>query len=96
MACKTIHFVSVPNLESFGPMERIYGPKKLDKFILCFFENGLQGILLPTNVAVATWNVWRFFLTLNSCNSCIYWYIDLKLAETFRNQVIYIVLKFCQ
>ena len=38
-------------------------------------------------------NVWRFseLRTLNSCNSCIYRYINLKLAENFQNVVIYIV-----
>ena len=35
-------------------------------------------ILLPTNMAA---------FILNSHNSCIYWYIDLKLAETFQNGV---------
>ena len=30
-----------------------------------------------------------------SRNFCIYWCIDLKLAEIFQRGVIYVVLKFC-
>ena len=32
----------------------------------------------------------EIFETLNSCNSCIYRYINLKLAENFQNGVIHI------
>ena len=35
------------------------------------------------------------FSTSNSRNFCVYWSIDLKLAEILQNGVIYTVLKFC-
>ena len=47
---------------------------------------------LPTNVAAAVDICMEIFCSLNSRNSCICWYIDLELAGTFRNRVIYIVL----
>ena len=40
--------------------------------------------------------MFRDFLNFNSCNFCIYGYVDLKLAEILQNGVTYIVLKFCQ
>ena len=33
-------------------------------------------------------NVWRSSKILNSCNSCIYRYINLKLTKNFQNSVI--------
>ena len=36
-------------------------------------------------------NVWRFFKLSTAVNFWIYWYIDMKLAETFQNGVIYIL-----
>ena len=54
------------------------------------WENGLVGILLP-NFMTATIECMEIIQILNSFISCILWCIDLKLAETFQNGVIYIV-----
>ena len=58
-------------------------------FYYVIWENGLVSILLPTNMAAAI-QMYEDFLNLNSRNSYIYWYIDLKLAETFQDRAIYI------
>ena len=48
------------------------------------------GHSLPTIMAAA-YKCMEILQILNSCNSYIYWYIDLKLAESFQNRVIHTV-----
>ena len=50
MAYKTIKRVSVPNLKTFGPTKIELRAKEVGDVI---WENGLVGVLLPTNIAAA-------------------------------------------
>ena len=51
-------------------------------FYYVIWENGLVGVLLSTSIADQYCE--DFLNILNSCNSCIYWYIDMKLVKTFQ------------
>ena len=95
MACKTIQRVFVPSLKLLGPTNTELKAKGVGEFSIVIWENELMGILLFTNVAAAIY-MHGDFPNFELRNSCIYWYIDLKLAETFHNRVINIVYKFCQ
>ena len=88
MACQTIQGVSIPNLKFLDQSKQSYGPKKLEHFLLCNIEKWIGGH------SFAHWPQYKcveIFLTLNSCNSCIYTCINMKLAENFQNGVISIV-----
>ena len=91
MAYKTIQRVFLPNLKLFGPTKaRVLGQKSSIIFYV-MWENRLVGILLPTNMAATKIYIYIYmetFQTVNSCNTYIYLYIDLKLAQTFQNGVI--------
>ena len=78
MAYKTIKCVFVPNLNSLGPTETEL--ENLENFLFCYMGKWAGVVLLPTNMAAATKFV-EIFKTLNSRNFCMYWCIDLKLAE---------------
>ena len=49
------------------------------------WENGL-----------AQYKCMEIFKTLNSRNFCVYWCVNLKLAEISKNRIICIVLKICK
>ena len=60
--------------------------------------NTIQRVCVPNvrrfgqvKTDLMTKEVEEFLLALNSYDSYIYWYIDLKLAENFQKGVIYIV-----
>ena len=65
---------------------RVTGKKMLEIFYYGIWENGLVGFLLPISYKCI-----EIFKTLNSRNFCIYWCINMILAEIFQNEVIYIV-----
>ena len=91
MTCKTKQGVFVPNLKLFGQTKTELQTKKVVKiFHLVLWENGLVGFFcLPSWLLL--YRCMEMFPTLNSCNFCIDWYINLKLAETFQSGVICIV-----
>ena len=91
MAYKTIKRVSVPNLKSFGPMEKELQGKEVGEFSIMLCGKMGWGRSLAHQHGYRNINVWGFIKTLNSHNFCIYWCIDLKLAEMFQNGVIYIL-----
>ena len=66
--------------------------KKFDEFSI-IWENG-QGAFSCPPTWLLQYQCMEIFKTLNSRNFCIYWCINLKLAEIFQNGVIYVVLKF--
>ena len=92
MAFKTIKRVPTPNLKSFGPTKTKLRAKEVSEFSM---RKWAGGVLLPTTIWLPQYERMEIFKTLNSRNFCIYWCIDLKLAEIFQYGVIYIVLKFC-
>ena len=54
MGYKTIKRVSVPNLKSFGPTKTELRAKEVKElYYYVIWENGLGGVLLPTNMAAA-------------------------------------------
>ena len=88
MANKTIQPVSVPNLKSFGPMKTDSWAKEVGEVsIMLYGKIGSQALFC----LVAAILMYGDFLNLNSLNSCIYWSIGLKLAETIQNHATYIV-----
>ena len=94
----TIKRASVPNLKSFGPTKTELRTKEVGELsFLCYMGKWAGGVILPTNMAACAIYIMEIFKTLNSRKFCIYWCIDLKVkrAETFKNGVIYILLKFC-
>ena len=83
MVYNTIQYVSVSNLKLFGPMTTELWGKEVEELSIMLY--GIMG----------WWDSFahhhiEIFRTLKSRNSSIYWYIDLKLSETFQNRVIYI------
>ena len=95
MAYKTIKRVSVPNLKSFGLMKTELQAKEVGEFsIMLYGKMGWRAFSCPPAWLLQN-KCMEIFKNLNSRNVCIYWCINLKLAEIFKNGVIYIVLKFC-
>ena len=60
--------------------KQTYRSQKLENFLLCYMGKWLL-----------QHKCMQIFRKLNSRNSCIYWYVDLKLTNTFQNGVIYFV-----
>ena len=73
---------------------RVTGKRSWRIFYYVIWENGLEAFSCPPSW-LPQYKCMGIFNTLNSRNFCIYWSIDLKLAEIFQNGVIYSVLKFC-
>ena len=96
MAYMTIKRVSVQNLKSFGPTNTELQAKEVGEFSVMIYGKMGWGRSLAQQDGCCKINVWRSTKNLNSRNFCIYWCINLKLAEIFKYRVIYIVLKFCK
>ena len=87
-----IHSLYLANFSDpipFG-VKQSYTPKKLGNFYYVIEENGLRAFFGPPTW-LPQYKCMEIFQTLESRNPSIYWYIDLKIAETFQNRVIHIV-----
>ena len=78
--------MSVPNLKSFGPTKTELQAKEVGEFSITLYYYIII-TLLPTIMAAAINGEMEIFKTLNNHNFCIYWCINLKLAEIYQNGV---------
>ena len=79
MAYNTIRFVPVPNLKLFEPMKtESWAKEVVGTSIMLYGKMGWWATRLQYKCI-------EIFKSLNSFTSCIYWYIDLKLAEPFQS-----------
>ena len=93
MTNKTIKRISVPNLKSFGPTKTQLRAKKWIIFYYVIWGNGLGEFSCPPSW-LPQYKCIEIFQTLN--NFCIYWCIDLKLAEIFQIRLFTLCKNFVQ
>ena len=92
MACKTTELVSAPNLMLFGRLKTELQVKEVEEFSSQLrYMIGKLACSFAHQHSCLNINVWRFSKLGAAVNSCFYWYIDRKLAETFQHWVIKIL-----
>ena len=81
----------------FGSTKSELMAKEVAEFsIILFGKMGCWAFFCPRRLPwLPQYKCMEIFRTLNNRYFCIYWYIDLKLAEIFQNGLLYILLKFC-
>ena len=91
MAWNTMQVVSVPNSNLFGKMKAELLVKEVEGFSITLYNKmGWWAFFCPP-IWWLEYKCMEIYKTLNNCNSCIYWYIDLKPVDTLQNSIINIV-----
>ena len=95
MPASPFSHIIVANLELLGTLKKqSYWSKTCWRILHHFvWENGLVGKRMPTNMAAVILMYGDFLNSEQPITSCIYWFINLKLAEWGYLHCVKILLK---